>query len=347
MAGAAERIAYRLRHQARAAFYSAHLYATGQLAKAAGTADPVSGTDEPRPKSDRTPLYVRMRALYEQDWRNIRDGLYLPPEEFDSPAALLGKSLAYFRDLRAIERRRADRRIREVATPDHRGRYPSYYLQNFHFQTDGYLSPHSARLYDFQVETLFSGTAQTMRRQALAPLSRFLRERGARDARLLDVASGTGRFLREVKANWPRLRVTALDLSADYLGEARRALAPWTRTGFVQTNAEAIPLADSSQDAVTSIFLFHELPRRARANVAREIGRVLKPGGLFVLVDSIQHGDAADLDRYIENFPEDFHEPYYRDYARSDLVDLFGAAGLKVRDSSLAFFSKVMVFEKG
>src|SRR3546814_6413401 len=47
------------------------------------------------------------------------------------------------------------------------------------------LSPHSARLYDFQVETLFSGAAQTMRRQALAPLARFFAGRGLRDARQL------------------------------------------------------------------------------------------------------------------------------------------------------------------
>ena len=46
-------------------------------------------------------------------------------------------------------------------------RYPAYYLQNFHYQTDGWLSKDSARLYDFQVETLFLGSADTRRRQAL------------------------------------------------------------------------------------------------------------------------------------------------------------------------------------
>ena len=35
-----------------------------------------------------------------------------------------------------------------------------HYLQNFHFQTDGYLSEASAELYDYQVEVLFSGGAQ-------------------------------------------------------------------------------------------------------------------------------------------------------------------------------------------
>jgi ubiquinone/menaquinone biosynthesis C-methylase UbiE len=338
--GTADRIAYRLRHRARATWYYAHLYATGRIAGHEEEEAEASSTD------DRAALQERMRDLYRRDWRNIEAGLYLPPEGFDGPGALLAKSRLYFRDLKAIHRRRRDRAVREVATADARARYPGYYLQNFHFQTDGYLSPHSARLYDFQVETLFSGAAQTMRRQALAPLSRFFADRGLRDARLLDVASGTGRLLCEVKANWPKLQVTALDLSADYLATARDGLAAWTRAGFVQANAEAMPLADASQDAVTAVFLFHELPRRARVNVAREIGRVLRPGGLFVLIDSIQLGDAAELDRHIEKFPRDFHEPYYADYARADLAALFGDAGLRLLESDLAVLAKVMVFEK-
>ena len=46
---------------------------------------------------------------------------------------------------------------------------PEYYAQDFHFQTGGYLTEDSARLYDVQVETLFMGAAGPMRRTALAP----------------------------------------------------------------------------------------------------------------------------------------------------------------------------------
>lgn len=38
------------------------------------------------------------------------------------------------------------------------GKYPDYYLQNFHFQSDGWLSDNSAQVYEYSTETLFSGT---------------------------------------------------------------------------------------------------------------------------------------------------------------------------------------------
>lgn len=31
-------------------------------------------------------------------------------------------------------------------------KYPAYYLQNFHYQTDGWMSAKSAQLYDYQVQ---------------------------------------------------------------------------------------------------------------------------------------------------------------------------------------------------
>ena len=85
-------------------------------------------------------------------------------------------------------------------------------------------------------------------------------------------------------------------------------------TRFAQANAEALPLADASVDAVTCIYLFHELPRRVRATVAAEIARVLRPGGRLVFVDSLQHGEHPPFDGVLEYFPQGFHEPYYADY---------------------------------
>ena len=170
--------------------------------------------------------------------------------------------------------------------------------------------------------------------------------KGCPSIRIVDLACGTGRFLREVKSNYPKLTVTALDLSPFYLEEARKALAPWSDVAFLEATAEKVPAPDAGFDVVTCIYLFHELPAAQRRQVVGEMARLLRPGGTAILMDSIQLGDVPDYDALVEYFPLAFHEPYYAQYARDDLAALFAAAGLSLADSRIAYFSKVMTFSK-
>jgi ubiquinone/menaquinone biosynthesis C-methylase UbiE len=185
-----------------------------------------------------------------------------------------------------------------------------------------------------------------MRRQALAPIATYLKGRDQRRLAMLDVAAGTGRFLSFVKDNWPKLKATALDLSPQYLDVARKALKPWRDVSYVEANAESIPLPGASQDIVTAIYLFHELPPKVRAVVVKEIARVLKPGGIFVFVDSIQPGDTPGFEALTEFFPQAFHEPYYGSYLEWDITDAFTSSGLTPQSATPAFLSKVVAFSK-
>jgi len=135
-------------------------------------------------------------------------------------------------------------------------------------------------------------------------------------------------------------------MSETYVAEARRHLKRWRWINFIIANGEAIPLENQSQDAVTSIFMFHELPPKVRRLVFGEFARVLKRGGRLVLVDSLQIGDEPDYDGLLELFPQSYHEPYYVSYLREDFSAIAAACGLThVRDIN-AFVSKVMVFDK-
>lgn len=291
-----------------------------------------------------------LRDLLRQDWRNIQAGRYrVPSDMLPDPRRLLADARAFFQDLPRVSDRRRSRANAEVFREPVPGseRLPRYYRQNFHYQTGGYLTEESARLYDHQVEVLFGGGADAMRRRALVPVAEYLHTRPVRGARLLDVAAGTGRFLAMVKENFPVLDVTALDLSRPYLAEAARRLAPWRGVHAVHAPAEAMPFPDASFDVVTSIYLFHELPRKVRAQAATEMARVLKPGGLLVFEDSLQTGDRPDYDGLLRLFPIAFHEPYYADYTAQDLTALFRRAGLDPQGTAdLAFMSKVLVFRK-
>jgi ubiquinone/menaquinone biosynthesis C-methylase UbiE len=107
-----------------------------------------------------------------------------------------------------------------------------------------------------------------------------------------------------------------------------------------------MPIPDNSQDAVTSIFLFHELPPKVRRSVLRECARVLKPGARLVLLDSLQSDDQPDYEGMLERFPQNYHEPCYSSYIKEDFVALAADCGLTYVDDVKAFVAKVMVFDK-
>lgn len=340
------KLGYSAAQGARVAWYLGHYLAANRV-----RGPLTSASEKPfRPRGgipERARLMAGMRALFEQDWRNIEAGLYRAPPALPADLkAALTRSVLFFRDVPALDRRRMARGHSDVLTPDRQARYPRYYLQNFHYQTDGWLSDHSAKIYDTQVETLFTGAADAMRRQALVPLRAATKGRDQRKLHLLDLACGTGRFLARVKENYPRLNVTGLDLSAAYLAEAKRTLAAWRGCAFLEANAEHVPLENASQDVISCIYLFHELPPRIRRIVVSEIARLLKPGGTLIFQDALQTGDREDYDGLLEFFPVGFHEPYFSSYLTEDFASLFRAQGLEWQTTTPAFLSKVMVFKK-
>ncbi len=345
MASAVSRMGYALGQGTRVAWYFSHYLFAARLAGRTVPPDE-RGAKAGRRTASRDAVMGSLRRLFETDLRNIEAGLYAMPHDLiPDPFALMKGSRRFFRDLPAVRKRRAARENADVPADTQSG-FPRYYRQNFHYQSDGYLSDKSAKLYDFQVETLFSGAADAMRRQGLVPISEFVRQRDQRTLNMLDVACGTGRFLSFVKDNFPRLNCVGLDLSPNYLKECARTVKAWRDVTMIQANAEHIPLPDQSQDIVSNVYLFHELPPKVRPTVAAEMARLLKPGGILVFVDSLQYGDTDGLDGLLDVFPDEFHEPYYASYAKQDLTALFEEQGLVKRDETHAFLTKVMVFEK-
>jgi ubiquinone/menaquinone biosynthesis C-methylase UbiE len=338
-----QRLAYDLGQGTRVAWFLGHYRAAQRQIERVGKPAPVRGRLPTREQ-----LLKELLALFARDRANVEAGRYRMPHDLVvSPLAALRASRRFFADLGEVNRRRVEGAHQEVPAASANGRrLPRYYLQNFHYQSDGWLSEDSAELYDFQVEVLFNGGADAMRRQALLPISGHLAGRRLAEQPLLDVACGTGRFLTFVKDNYPRLPVVGLDLSRPYLEKASACLAPWSWARLVEGAAEQLPFADQSFALVTCVYLFHELPRKVRIRVAGEMARVLRPGGRLILVDSFQNGDRPAFEGLLELFPRAYHEPYFADYVRHDMNALFGGAGLDPAGAELAYMSKIMVFDR-
>ena len=197
--------------------------------------------------------------LQAQDARNIRDGYYpIPIEEGGSLGSHIEAVLRMFADLPKSAERRSAQRATEAATlPGAKG-MPAYYAQNFHYQSGGYLTEESARLYDIQVETLFMGAAGAMRR-AIPPIAKFVRGHDQRQLRLLDVACGSGRFLHQLAQAFPAMRMSGIDLSRPILPKPPATFAGAAMSAFLRPTPRLCPLrtkASISSPASTSFTSF-------------------------------------------------------------------------------------------
>lgn len=334
----------------RAAWYGGQ-YALARR-RSAGFNRPGEPVFKPENRPDAKALRAAYLALFRRDRANVEAGLYPDPVGRDmrlrDVPGSLRRAQAFLKDVAEVDRRRLDRNGTEVRTHQAADpkQFPTYYRQNFHYQTDGWLSQDSAEIYDHQVEALFTGAADAMRRAALAELVREVRSRDQRQTHVLDLACGTGRFMAQTLRAMPKLRLTGIDLSPPYTEAARKAVKRWPQAEVAQGMAEALPFEAASFDHLISIYLFHELPPRVRPKVIAEAARVLKPGGTFIIADSLQFGDDAGLDGFLEYFPEGFHEPYYKGYLKWAFEPHMNKSGFTGERQQLAFLTKVRVWRK-
>jgi len=349
IAKVARRLRYAAHQGSRVALYTLHSEAMRRMNLQLQKDLPETPKITPEgPVPNQRRMLADIVKLFADDMKAVEDSLYpMPSDGTMSPLELFRTSQAFFKDVPKVARRRAEQTHQEVNSdgPEFARALPRYYRQNFHFQTDGWLSEDSARLYDFQVDVLFSGATAAMRRKALIPFAEILKRKDQRKVAYADIACGTGGLLRPALEAFPRLYGTGLDLSEPYLSVARERIKS-RRARYVTALAEELPFADKSLDVVSCVFLFHELPPKIRRKVVSEVARVLKPGGSFLFVDSLQTGDVPEYDGLLSIFPQLFHEPYYTSYLKEDLTGLCKNAGLDERWMQPAFVSRAAAFVK-
>jgi hypothetical protein len=126
---------------------------------------------KPIPNEILVKLQQRLNQLLETDWQDAQKGVYPESLLFDNPwQDFFSYYPLVWLDYAQIWERVRQQNYQDFSPEIDTDGYPSYYLQNFHHQSNGYLSDLSANLYDLQVEILFGGAADAMRRRILAPL---------------------------------------------------------------------------------------------------------------------------------------------------------------------------------
>jgi ubiquinone/menaquinone biosynthesis C-methylase UbiE len=350
------KLAYETFQQGKSTFGFVHKFLANAAMKQfapAGVVDRGATYDQKDvPKVDRTIIDEVRRRLDEIiaiDWQDAEMGIYPASILFDQAwDDFVVNYPRVWLDMPKIWDRASKQEFRDFdANVDTTG-LPSYYTQNFHYQTGGYLSQESADLYDLQVELLFNGGADPMRRRVLAPLKKGLAafpDVAPKQMQVLDLACGTGRTLKMLRGMLPQASLHGVDLSPAYLRKANQLLGDGLGMlpQLVQGAGENLPYRDGYFHAVSCVFLFHELPGPVRQQVIDEAFRVLKPGGTLVICDSIQLDDSPILSPIMEGFAKTFHEPFYRDYVRDDIGARLVNAGFEVVETQTHYMSKYWV----
>ncbi len=159
-----------------------------------------------------------------------------------------------------------------------------------------------------------------MRRILLRTLDPYLAGRSVR--RVLEAGCGTGYFSRllQTERRWP---VVPLDISAEGLRYAQGMGIERP----VQGDVRSMPFESGTFDLVLSIDVLAHLPQPDEQSAAREMARVLTPGGLVAVRTS-----AFD---FLRSRHSEFVFERQR-FTRRRLMNLFTAAGIRVMRCSYA-----------
>jgi ubiquinone/menaquinone biosynthesis C-methylase UbiE len=188
--------------------------------------------------------------------------------------------------------------------------------------TKGRVMRSSARYYDLMVWLLTLGRERPFR-ERLVELARLQPGES-----VLDVGCGTGTLAIAAKRRvGPTGIVHGIDASPEMIARAsRKAKKAGVDVTFRTAIVEALPFPDRHLDVVLSTLMLHHLPRPTREQSAREIRRVLKPGGRVLAVDfgmpGRHHGGIIG------------HLHHRRGHVALDkVVELLSASGLTVVES--------------
>jgi SAM-dependent methyltransferase len=154
------------------------------------------------------------------------------------------------------------------------------------------------------------------------------------DERVLDIATGAGHTAIAFAKNIPTGNVIAYDMADGMLAMAR-TLASEAGLGNVTTqqgSAELLPFDEASFDVVTCRIAPHHFTDIAAAT--HEVARVLKPGGIYLVEDSLAPDDPHEAEWVHE--AESVRDPtHVRSLTRDGWIHMCEGAGLRVEQDEI------------
>jgi ubiquinone/menaquinone biosynthesis C-methylase UbiE len=178
---------------------------------------------------------------------------------------------------------------------------------------------------EYEMLKLICPAAADMSRQVGALLAGWQQPgTGAeRPLKVLEIGCGTGITTAALLHARADTEITAVDIAAPMLAQAKGNLTAWSDAGrlyFVETDAlcfvKGLPM--DSVDVVASGYAFHNFLDDYRCEIVREVHRVLCPGGVLINGDRYALDDSIEQTRVIQ----DELRQYFRVFAELKRPDL-------------------------
>ncbi len=144
-----------------------------------------------------------------------------------------------------------------------------YRIYGHRYERDRYAAPHMQAYQKTRSDTIITS------------IQRLGHQNGAR--RIVEVGCGTGIVLRDLAAAFPDWEIIGIDASRTMLDQARRRTAALPNVRLVVGSADAVPLPDSSVDAIVAVRFMHLFRPSGRKRLVGEFRRLLRDGGMLLL----------------------------------------------------------------
>ena len=159
-------------------------------------------------------------------------------------------------------------------------------------------------------------------------LSQVIQDTFARENRLtcLDVGCGHGDIHKYIKAQIPDIDLTGVDVASEVIDDAIK-FNPENR--YLSYNGDRLPFEDNSFDVAYTICVMHHVPPEQWRKFLKEIFRVVKPLGLFLV---FEHNPYNPGTRYIVNTcPIDENAVLLEKHRLVSLLDQTGFDAVKAK----------------
>lgn len=193
--------------------------------------------------------------------------------------------------------------------------YPDYYLQPFHSVLGGWLSQTAAISDRVAMEAVLENAHP---RKSLGVREEIARLFPADARRILDLGAGTGDTAAAIARRLPQATVTAIEASPYMIIVGRRQNRDVPNLYWQHGLAEKTGLPDASVAGINLTYVLHECPDIVKQEILAECWRLLEPGGILIVSDSLN----GDLHSY-----RGFFEPYKEQWLKVDPDRLLTAAG--------------------